>query len=89
MTHPTASADITALILAGGRGSRMGGVDKGLQNFQGTPLALHALMRLHLNADIAILVTVAFAIAVSWAIHVLVEAPTHRRGQQIARRLSA
>ena len=24
--------DITGLILAGGRGSRMGGVDKGLQN---------------------------------------------------------
>ncbi|MFY7917306.1 MAG: NTP transferase domain-containing protein, partial [Rubrivivax sp.] len=24
----------------------MGGVDKGLQNFQGAPLALHALMRL-------------------------------------------
>lgn len=38
--------DITGLILAGGRGSRMGGVDKGLQNFRGMPLALHALMRL-------------------------------------------
>ncbi len=38
--------DITGLILAGGRGSRMGGVDKGLQNHQGAPLALHALMRL-------------------------------------------
>jgi molybdenum cofactor guanylyltransferase len=38
--------DITGLILAGGRGSRMGGVDKGLQNFQGAPLALHAMMRL-------------------------------------------
>jgi len=37
---------ITALVLAGGRGSRMGGVDKGLQNFQGTPLALHTLLRL-------------------------------------------
>ncbi|QTD44188.1 molybdenum cofactor guanylyltransferase MobA [Ottowia testudinis] len=36
---------ITALLLAGGRGSRMGGVDKGLQNYHGTPLALHALMR--------------------------------------------
>lgn len=40
------SQDITAIILAGGRGSRMGGVDKGLQNFRGMPLALHALMRL-------------------------------------------
>ena len=39
-------SDITGLILAGGRGSRMGGVDKGLQNFNGVPLALHALTRL-------------------------------------------
>jgi molybdopterin-guanine dinucleotide biosynthesis protein A len=38
--------DITGLILAGGRGSRMGGVDKGLQNFNGVPLALHTLLRL-------------------------------------------
>jgi molybdopterin-guanine dinucleotide biosynthesis protein A len=37
---------ITGLILAGGRGSRMGGVDKGLQNWQGLPLAMHALLRL-------------------------------------------
>ena len=37
---------ITGLILAGGRGSRMGGVDKGLQSYQGMPLALHALLRL-------------------------------------------
>ena len=37
---------ITGLVLAGGRGSRMGGVDKGLQNHQGVPLALHALLRL-------------------------------------------
>ena len=37
---------ITGLVLAGGRGSRMGGVDKGLQNHQGVALALHALMRL-------------------------------------------
>jgi molybdopterin-guanine dinucleotide biosynthesis protein A len=42
---PTAPA-ITGLILAGGRGSRMGGVDKGLQNFRGLPLAQQALMRL-------------------------------------------
>ena len=38
--------DITGVILAGGRGSRMGGVDKGLQNFHGMPLALQTLMRL-------------------------------------------
>ena len=38
--------DITGIILAGGRGSRMGGADKGLQAFRGMPLALHTLMRL-------------------------------------------
>jgi len=38
--------DITGLILAGGRGSRMGGVDKGLQNFRGMPLALHTMLHL-------------------------------------------
>lgn len=44
---PTLSAhDVTGIVLAGGRGSRMGGVDKGLQNFQGMPMALTALMRL-------------------------------------------
>lgn len=37
---------ITGLILAGGRGSRMGGVDKGLQPHHGVPLAMHALLRL-------------------------------------------
>ena len=40
------TADVTGVILAGGRGSRMGGADKGLQNFNGMPLALHTLMRL-------------------------------------------
>ncbi|WP_048438638.1 molybdenum cofactor guanylyltransferase MobA [Caenimonas sp. SL110] len=40
------TADITGVILAGGRGSRMGGVDKGLQNFNGMPMAMHTLMRL-------------------------------------------
>lgn len=38
--------DITALVLAGGRGSRMGGVDKGLQPFRGVPLAQHSLHRI-------------------------------------------
>jgi len=41
-----AKDDITGLVLAGGRGSRMGGVDKGLQTHAGIPLAMHALMRL-------------------------------------------
>ena len=43
---PLHTEAITAVILAGGRGSRMGGVDKGLQNFNGVPLALHTLLRL-------------------------------------------
>ena len=46
MTQPITPTDITGLILCGGRGSRMGGVDKGLQPYQGMPLAMHALMRL-------------------------------------------
>lgn len=44
--------DITGLILAGGRGSRMGGVDKGLQTFNGMPLALHALTRLQMGGGV-------------------------------------
>ena len=38
--------EITGVVLAGGRGSRMGGADKGLQTHQGMSLALHALLRL-------------------------------------------
>jgi len=37
---------VTGLVLAGGRGSRMGGVDKGLQPFHGEALVQHALARL-------------------------------------------
>jgi molybdenum cofactor guanylyltransferase len=37
--HP----DITAVILAGGRGSRMGGADKGLVDFKGRPLIAHVI----------------------------------------------
>ena len=47
----TPSAGVTALILAGGRGARMGGIDKGLQNFRGLPLALQTLMRLQLQSE--------------------------------------
>lgn len=43
--HPLSEA-VTGLVLAGGRGSRMGGVDKGLQRLAGQPLAQHALARL-------------------------------------------
>lgn len=37
---------ITGLVLCGGRGSRMGGLDKGLQPFRGQPLVRHAIERL-------------------------------------------
>lgn len=47
---PMSNADprrlITGLVLAGGRGSRMGGVDKGLQLLGGQALVWHALERL-------------------------------------------
>lgn len=46
MNGPLAPEDITGLILSGGQGRRMGGADKGLQNFHGLPLAMNALMRL-------------------------------------------
>ncbi len=42
----TAHAEITGLILAGGRAQRMGGIDKGLVSFMGKPLIEHAIARL-------------------------------------------
>jgi molybdenum cofactor guanylyltransferase len=45
------SVTITGLLLAGGRGSRMGGVDKGLQDFRGKPMAAHVLERLAPQVD--------------------------------------
>ncbi|WP_024540096.1 molybdenum cofactor guanylyltransferase MobA [Comamonas badia] len=38
--------EITGLVLAGGRGTRMDGADKGLESWHGQPLARHALDRL-------------------------------------------
>jgi molybdopterin-guanine dinucleotide biosynthesis protein A len=42
---------ITGLILAGGRGMRMGGVDKGLQTLQGKPMIMHVMQRLQPQVD--------------------------------------
>ncbi|MEQ1516826.1 MAG: molybdenum cofactor guanylyltransferase MobA [Usitatibacteraceae bacterium] len=42
---------ITGLILAGGRGSRMGSVDKGLQPFKGEPMVAHVLARFAPQVD--------------------------------------
>ena len=40
-----AEIDVTGVVLAGGQGSRMGGVDKGLQAFRGKPMVEHAIER--------------------------------------------
>lgn len=42
---------IHAIVLAGGRGSRMGGVDKGLQLLDGRPLAAHVIAGLSPQVD--------------------------------------
>lgn len=46
-THPAPTAlNITGLILAGGRGTRMGGVDKGLLLLDDRPMVAHVIARL-------------------------------------------
>ncbi|MFZ4481056.1 MAG: molybdenum cofactor guanylyltransferase MobA [Rhodoferax sp.] len=47
-----APEQITAVILSGGRGSRMGGLDKGLQTFNGVPLAMQTLTRLQMGGGV-------------------------------------
>ena len=37
---------VTGIVLAGGKGSRMGGVDKGLQPLRGKPMVQHVIERL-------------------------------------------
>jgi molybdopterin-guanine dinucleotide biosynthesis protein A len=46
MSKPDYASQITGMILAGGQGRRMGGVDKGLQAFRGKRLVEHAYERL-------------------------------------------
>ena len=41
-----ANADVTGVVLAGGQGRRMGGVDKGLVDLAGAPMVAHVLARL-------------------------------------------
>lgn len=43
MNHPATSSSISAVILAGGRATRMGGEDKGLIPFAGRPLAAYVI----------------------------------------------
>ena len=47
----TSPIEVTGVILAGGQGSRMGGVDKGLQPFNGRPMAAHVIERLAPQVD--------------------------------------
>lgn len=42
---------VTGLVLAGGRGTRMGQVDKGLQPLRGMPMVQHVLQRLGAQVD--------------------------------------
>lgn len=42
---------ITGLILAGGRGTRMGSIDKGLQLFRNVPMVTHVMQRLAPQVD--------------------------------------
>ncbi len=43
--------EVTGVVLAGGRGTRMGGLDKGLVLLHGRPLAAHAIDRLRPQVD--------------------------------------
>jgi molybdopterin-guanine dinucleotide biosynthesis protein A len=43
--------EMTGLLLAGGQGSRMGGVDKGLQPFRGKPMVAHVIERFAPQVD--------------------------------------
>ena len=52
---PPVPSEITGIILAGGEGRRMGGIDKGLTLFRGRPLIEHVIERLQPQVcDIAI-----------------------------------
>ena len=43
--------EVTGVVLAGGQGSRMGGVDKGLAPFRGRPMVAHVIERLAPQVD--------------------------------------
>ena len=47
----TITSKVTGIVLAGGKGSRMGGVDKGLQPLRGKPMAAWAIARLKPQVD--------------------------------------
>ena len=47
-------SEVTGLVLAGGQGSRMGGVDKGLQPFRGKAMVAHVIERLAPQVDVVL-----------------------------------
>lgn len=49
--HPTHHPTVAAVVLCGGRGTRMGGVDKPLQNFAGRPLIDAVIDRVRPQVD--------------------------------------
>lgn len=51
MNREAADVSITGVVLAGGRGRRMGGADKGLQEYRGRPLVAWVLERLAPQVD--------------------------------------
>ena len=50
-TPPYPQAQITGVVLAGGRARRMGGGDKGLVQFKGLPMAAHVVAALRPQCD--------------------------------------
>jgi len=52
---PSRATEIGAVVLAGGRAERLGGVDKGLIVLAGTPLAGHVLARITPQVDAVVL----------------------------------
>jgi len=47
----TINGKVTGIVLAGGKGSRMGGVDKGLQALRGKPMVAWSIARLKPQVD--------------------------------------
>ena len=67
--------DITGVILAGGMGRRMGGVDKGLQPFRGQPMIAHVYLRFAPQVgELMINANQNLAAYESWGVPVVVDA---------------